>query len=71
MTDEECIAIAMLHGAEIYAGFLGKNFWLKGSMDTKTRLHEVEIDAIRKKGGTNWRTRGEVARAYCEFYKLI
>jgi hypothetical protein len=74
MTDDECIAIAMLHGAEMVCDDAG-SVWVLN--DWNANSHPIEkAEHIRRaqsggSGGDWFLSRAALARAYCEYYKLM
>lgn len=76
MTDEECIAIATLHGClfadtledkEIFAEEKSRYF----VHDWVGEFHPLEKEQIDKTGLPGWPTREALARDYCRFYGLL
>jgi nicotinamide mononucleotide (NMN) deamidase PncC len=66
MTDDECIALAMLHGCAFHCeADLG--LWYTGVAGDPA-IHDAHK---RDYGSYGFRTRKELARVYCEFYKLL
>jgi hypothetical protein len=67
LSDEECIALAMLHGCAFHCeADLG--LWytdVNGAPAIHTDAHK------RDYGSYGFRTRKELARAYCEYHKLL
>ncbi|WP_454627724.1 hypothetical protein [Bradyrhizobium cenepequi] len=74
MTDEECIALAMLHGCEFFRFEWGGGFvWYVRDASTsvpKWSHHPVEDAQLKKVSRFYFETREELARAYCKFYNL-
>lgn len=76
MTDEECIAIATLHGclfADI-AGVYPNNYGGSSRYfvhDWMGEFHPMESAQEEKTGSPGWPTREALARDYCEFYELL
>lgn len=65
MTDEECIAIATLHGAELWD--CPSEGWYLAPMG---RDHPLEKERWNE-GKNGWPTRAAAARAYCKHHKLL
>lgn len=65
MTDEECIALAALHGCGFHKS-LG-SYWT--ATEWHTNPHPIEVG---RPGGVNaFKSREELARTYCKYYGLI
>lgn len=76
MTDEECIALATLHGC-LFADFNRDNedapevksrFFVHGWSGEIHPLEQLQFEATKQYG---WDTREELARDYCEYYGLL
>lgn len=65
-TDEECIAIALLHGADFAS--LARHWYIDmpGFEYAGGGWHPIE-----ERGAREFTTRGEIARAYCEYHRLL
>lgn len=78
MTDEECIAIAVLHGADMnYAtnGDVGPGMragWILGK-NWFGVPHPIESDLQQRHPDHHnyFDTRADLARAYCKYYGLL
>jgi hypothetical protein len=72
VTDEECIATAMLHGAEFWLanGEYGTGLWYIGPND---KMHPIERQQSERRADDEcgFESREKIARAYCEYYKLL
>jgi hypothetical protein len=77
MTDDECIAIALLHGCAFWPfDWQGKPIWYardySGGCPGGVANHPVEEANFRKTRNRYWfHSRQELARAYCEYHKLL
>ncbi|WP_454627730.1 hypothetical protein [Bradyrhizobium cenepequi] len=77
ITDEACIAIAMLHGCELNGdppesgAYLapGERRWCIGSEDSP--MHPIEKAQHEATGSPWFPTAEELARKYCEYYNLL
>lgn len=73
-TDDECIAFAMLHGAEFFKVTSGSGHdalgWYVG-LSPHESVHEIEEINGNQTGSYAFETRAAIARAWCEYYKLI
>lgn len=65
MTDEECIALAMLHGAELWD--CAAEGWYISPIGKDHPL-EKERWSQNKNG---WPSRAAAARAYCKYHQLL
>lgn len=71
MTDEERIAVAMLHGCGFYKHVGANRTTPSWYVDSAIGpLHPVEAAAFRYSNRCWFHTREELARAYCKFYNL-
>jgi hypothetical protein len=69
-TDDECIAIAMLHGCTFNYSDRHDGVWIIGD-HWSGPIHPVE-QKKQEEGGAAWfKTREALARTYCEYYKLL
>lgn len=76
-SDDECIALAMLHCADTPFWYHGRHFerchdvWYLRQPPGYDR-HPAELRQFERTGNQYYfQTRGEAARAYCEYHKLI
>lgn len=74
--DDECIAIAMLHGCEFH-DCEGRWYVDSHEFDGPEKLHPVEAENYSKwkragaHGYWGWPSRAAVARDYCRYYNLL
>jgi hypothetical protein len=72
LSDDEAIATAMLHGCEPWR--FSEGVWYCRNMFDVNVVHPVEREIGRRTGGGGLRfffeSREELARTYCEYYKL-
>lgn len=69
MTDEECIAIAMLHGCEFYCADGLSNRWYVSCAPAHT--DPVSTLLFHRTSWYGAASRIELARTYCEVHKLL
>ena len=66
LSDEEAITLALLHGC----GFKNNHDCSLWYADDSPVWHDVEKQHAVGAGRYSFETREQLARAYCEFYKL-
>lgn len=68
MTDEECIALAVLHGAEFTSMTGDKNWWFVNANNAADPVALKQRDKTRH---YFFPSREAAARAYCEHHGLL
>jgi hypothetical protein len=65
LSDDEAIALAMLHGADMQQHC---TTWIIGT--PQTPVHPIEIENDRETRRYGFESCAAIARAYCRYYKL-